>query len=1567
MEKRRNPQERPNNAARNFPRRQLERPKARAAMRAKASFQQLPAQEEYLCTAVATFNDVENGRKSNEIQREEVSARDEIDTISTDELLLLPIQSPTPFPGERDARNDGSNVDMGNARFWMSSDDEADALRDNTSTFLRRINENVQKSNYSAFSAYLSKRDKEDQDELPPFLDFDERVKKALSIPFSPSMFDSDNEMEKLEELEAVKNEIEKERAKQKFDPTTRYVDTPLTAWERFDFLKRTLMYQPCYENQSIGSKIMLKAMKDLIRDSDTNPNHPLFTHTSNLIKHTKHCRCIKCSRRKTCNCTECRTGINNPWLVRPSVIEATAASAELTDADVEELLENDEVPHELRCLQEDIDLNEPPNMDPDVALDENENAVRNLTLNDEESIIELYESGRFNDVAQLREDYMNIMQRRQGTQSIVPDTYVYETDSQNDKNSTNDGSEDTEENESIDEIDLTMEEGVDTLYEYFRENSQRNNINDTVNHYCGLVYCSNLKAASNTKPTLAEHFEDDGMLETITRSPWTYGYDRDRLNELEMTLANSYITDPKSDETEACFTQEEINNLSKEQSDSEEELNESASHAKVEFGGSASINKIYEGPAHSLEHGWLIDSGASCHMTPFKSDLKNTSECKANVTVADGSKIQANLLGDVTILLPTNEDQCNAARVRLTRVLFVPGLNRRLFSVPTFTKMPGYEMTFYENRVHITLPDGKTADVPNNNERLDESKFANPAILSENQEPKTRKTWPPQMKRNAMRLWERNNSRLKRTKTNHTSEATRTNTNQNDSVNDSQKNPQQINNEKQFLPRSAAVDLDLLHDRLGHRKTAAIITASHHRVWADTYCVATRDHFCTSCPIATISRARTPRGPSKVPDVPLTRVYIDTVPNPTVPGITIDSSWSNLLIVVDHHSRYLWIDGMMGKATQHVIASLKRYIARFGKMREIRSDAGTEFISEEFEDWCSNNQIHFTAAAPARQHQNGICERHWASTSNMARKMLIRAHLNKKFLYHALKYAAVLHNVLPVKGVTKPDGELATPYELFHGHKPKIKNLRVFGCPAVRKRYSASEQNTNSQQLSRWNLQKGIRCIFIGLPENRAGWLFYSSNTRISTAISFDAVFDESFSTPIALSIPPFTGGVPYRNINTNSSPRPQLYDGQMEMTGDITTIPPSTFETSQEKSIHFEPESEDEDSVSDDKVKEGERSADMVPHQNIRHATRSNAAIYRHKPGSLVTDLESANAVTSTSDLNITAPPSLRRFMDSINHLSAASATVAPQGLCEITSDEAQQQEESDNTINASDCFPEPIAIKQIQRMKEPIRTKWMESIAAELKVIIDNNTFSTDEMPLPGEQILPIKTCFKTKLNGDGSLNKLKTRIVVRGDLQKLRPGENTWSPTASMRLLKTFVAAAAQEGKEIKQVDFIAAFIQAKVRERVFVRLSDDLATVCPQYTHLIGRPLRLVRGLYGLTLSGKYWHVELNEFLIKQGFKQSKVDPCLMIRKEKDEKFIKLINYVDDMLYYGDSENTENQFVNELKSRFNVTDLGSAKWYLGVQLARKGMDYVIDQSRYIKHFLEGLKDKIKFKE
>ena len=48
-------------------------------------------------------------------------------------------------------------------------------------------------------------------------------------------------------------------------------------------------------------------------------------------------------------------------------------------------------------------------------------------------------------------------------------------------------------------------------------------------------------------------------------------------------------------------------------------------------------------------------------------------------------------------------------------------------------------------------------------------------------------------------------------------------------------------------------------------------------------------------------------------------------------------------------------------------------------------------------------------------------------------------------------------------------------------------------------------------------------------------------------------------------------------------------------------------------------------------------------------------------------------------------------------------------------------------------------------------------------------------------------------------------------------------DTWSPTESMRILKYFLADKAKHKAIVHQLDFIGAFLQANVKNRVFVKL------------------------------------------------------------------------------------------------------------------------------------------------
>ena len=120
------------------------------------------------------------------------------------------------------------------------------------------------------------------------------------------------------------------------------------------------------------------------------------------------------------------------------------------------------------------------------------------------------------------------------------------------------------------------------------------------------------------------------------------------------------------------------------------------------------------------------------------------------------------------------------------------------------------------------------------------------------------------------------------------------------------------------------------------------------------------------------------------------------------------------------------------------------------------------------------------------------------------------------------------------------------------------------------------------------------------------------------------------------------------------------------------------------------------------------------------------------------------------------------------------------------------------------------------------------------------------------------------YKVKIQSDGSLNKLKLRIVVRGDLQNKELVGDNWSSTASMRSLKYFLADANKHKAGVHQLYFIGAFLQAKVKNRVFVKLDIRYTDYFPEYEQYFGTAFRLLKSMYGMTNSGKLFADELTE-------------------------------------------------------------------------------------------------------
>jgi transposase InsO family protein len=187
----------------------------------------------------------------------------------------------------------------------------------------------------------------------------------------------------------------------------------------------------------------------------------------------------------------------------------------------------------------------------------------------------------------------------------------------------------------------------------------------------------------------------------------------------------------------------------------------------------------------------------------------------------------------------------------------------------------------------------------------------------------------------------------------------------------------------------------------------------------------------------------------------------VDILPPVSAESLTPKSHFPALLILVDAFSRLTRITGMPTKNSQSVIAILSTFAAEHWLIRgftlwdieKIKSDAGTEFTSQEFKQFCVEKRVAVSFAPPKHQEGNNFAERTWQSLRKLSQCMLVHAKLPDMYLYQALLHACNVFTILPLKKLVTADGTVTTPFELFVRSKPVVSHFRVFGCPCIAKK----------------------------------------------------------------------------------------------------------------------------------------------------------------------------------------------------------------------------------------------------------------------------------------------------------------------------------------------------------------------------------------------------------------------------------------------------------------------------------------------------------------------------------
>lgn len=241
------------------------------------------------------------------------------------------------------------------------------------------------------------------------------------------------------------------------------------------------------------------------------------------------------------------------------------------------------------------------------------------------------------------------------------------------------------------------------------------------------------------------------------------------------------------------------------------------------------------------------------------------------------------------------------------------------------------------------------------------------------------------------------------------------------------------------------------------------------------------------------------------------------------------------------------------------------------------------------------------------------------------------------------------------------------------------------------------------------------------------------------------------------------------------------------------------------------------------------------------------------------------------------------------------------------------------------------------------------WKAAMTEEFNSLQENNTWQLTELP-PNRRPIQCKWVFKTKRDSDGRVIRYKARLVAKGFTQQqgIDYGE-TFSPVVRYTSIRMLLAISAQFNLDIEQMDVVTAFLHGKIDEDIYM-------VQPPEFAH-DDRVCKLNKALYGLKQSSRQWYLELDSNLTRNGFQKSLVDPCVYFDINLPKMTFVAV-FIDDLLIFS-NDNVKKTFLKaKLRERFKMTDLGEAKFCVGLRINRdrqKGIIF-IDQKRHIADLL-----------
>ena len=524
---------------------------------------------------------------------------------------------------------------------------------------------------------------------------------------------------------------------------------------------------------------------------------------------------------------------------------------------------------------------------------------------------------------------------------------------------------------------------------------------------------------------------------------------------------------------------------------------------------------------------------------------------------------------------------------------------------------------------------------------------------------------------------------------------------------------------------------------------------------------------------------------------------------------------------------------------------------------------------------------ITIQVTAPYAHQQNGKAERYVRTLEDDMQTLLADSGLPFSFWGWAVRTAQYVRNRLPTSVL--PSG--ITPFERYHGRKPDLSHLRVWGCQCF---------VIIPPELRSKGGPRRFEAIFVGYDEDRVGW--YVCDKKNAVHFSRDVVFNES--------VPGCLSSGSSSNLPSSSSLP-------------VSNIPPHP--------TRLRVRTEAGQAFSETIAARDKALASRRARTSSDETTRPPLSL------SAILDFISLNTFNSF-------PSPIDTWSLADDNFSILSYFSYFSFLSHIDPDRYLRVPHFDLS-KPPESYHEACA--------RPGVSVWRAAMGREFDSLTARRVFDPADLPV-GRKAIGVRWVYAYKYHPDGSIihGKEKARVVAQGFSQRPEDFGKTYAPIAKMTSIRIILAFAAANDLEIMASDVKTAFLHCKLRTELYCKQIpgyplDDSKKVLRLLVALYGLRQSAFE-FYSLLLkcfaSLGMHHCDVDHAVFS-GTWTVPPHSSIPALSSGAPLFAIIPVHVDDGLIVCNSLPLYNWIISELQKTIEIIDMGPASLYLGNRITR----------------------------